>query len=171
MKSRIWIAVFIVCALFMVPVSAFAQEMLSANDLDPAPNLTSNVIEGIFTLNATAAKAMKIEVMDREMTAEDGEIFNARISTGGAGDATSRSVSFTTAASATVQVYTLNSSKTDTRILVLKDGSGNTVAELPSPPAADGAMAKILTYRVPAAGTYFLTSKSGGIYIYAVIVE
>lgn len=171
MKSTSWVAVFMVCALLMVPVSVFAQEMLSANDLDPVANLTGNVTEGIFTLNATAAKAMKIEAMDRELTAEDGEIFNARISTGGAGDATSRSISFTTTASAVIQVYTLNSSKTDTRILVLKDGAGNTVAELPSPPAADGAQAKILTYQVSAAGTYFLTSKSGGIYIYAVIVE
>lgn len=169
MKSKIWIAVLMV--LLIAPVSVFAQEMLSANDLDPTANLTSDLVEGIFTLKATTAKSMKIEAMDSEMTAEDGEIFNARISTGGAGDATTRSIAFTTEGAATITVYTLNSSKTDTRILVLKDADGKTLAEQPSPPASTGAQAKIVTFEVPAAGSYFLTSKSSGIYIYAIIVE
>jgi hypothetical protein len=160
-----------VCALIIMPVSVFAQEMLSANDFDPVPNLTADLVEGIFTLKATAAKPMKIEVMDSEMIAEDGEIFNARISTGGAGDATTRSVVFTTEGATTVTVYTLNSSKTDNRILVLKDAGGKTISEQVSPPAASGAQAKVVTFNVPAAGSYFLTSKSSGIYIYAVIVE
>ncbi|MDR1748652.1 MAG: hypothetical protein LBR47_06295 [Spirochaetaceae bacterium] len=171
MKTKIWITALMICALLTVPVSLFAEEMLSANDLDPAASLTGKMTEGIFTLNASPSKSMKIEIMDVEMPAEDGEIFNARISTGGAGDAEARSISFTTTKAAAVTVYTLSSSKTDTRTLAVRDGAGKTIAELPSPPSPAGAEAKVAAFQVPGAGTYTITSKSGGVYIYAVIVK
>lgn len=160
-----------VAALVMVLgiAGVSAQAYLSVNDLEPGALKASRSVEG-FTLVATEAKGLTVEALDASRTAEDGEVFNARLKLNGSGSVEFRSVKFTAAAKGTLVVYLNSSSKTDARVLKLVDAAGAVVAELAAPPDAEGT-AGMATAAIPAAGEYFLFSAGSGINLYAVSVE
>lgn len=155
-----------VCAV----TSLVAQEVFSANDLDPA-NLVETKTWGNFKIAARSDKNVTIEAMDVPREAPDKELFNNRIKLNGAGAAEYRAVVLTVKQKGEVVVYCNSSSKTDARILLLVDlSSGQTVAELSAEPDT-GTKAGLVKASLPAAGTYALYSKSGGINIYQIVIR
>jgi hypothetical protein len=142
---------------------------LSANDLEAAQVVEIKAID-TFTINARSDKGVTIEAMDVARTAEDGEVFNARIKLNGGGALDYRSVSFTVKAKANLKVYLSSSSKTDARTLKLCDDKGTVIADLVAPPD-DGVKAGMATFSIPGAGTYVVYSAGSGINIYLIVVE
>lgn len=171
MKNNIRFGAILLSVLALVatfPVAA--EDFLSANDLDPA-TLTANMKAGAFTLFATAEKPMTVDVMTEALTAEDGEIFNNRVNLKGGGTATWRAVGFTANANAEVSIYSLSSSKTDMRSLIVANAaSGAVAAELSAPPYL-GNPPKLLTFVIAEAGDYRVYSKDGTMYIYQISVK
>jgi len=160
-------AIMLVLGLFLCP-ALFAEEYISANDLEAATIKTTVTIDG-FSIFATAEKAVNVEAIDEPRTAQDGEIFNARIKLNGSGKAEYRSVHFTTQGKAALTIYTNSSSKTDARILLLCAVDGTVIGELTAP--ADSGIAGMATATIPAAGEYVVYSKSSGINIYQIVVK
>lgn len=158
-----------ILTLLAAPV-VFADEVFSAADVAPVSPLVEKVVSGVFTLNATVEKPLKVEAVNEGVLAEDGESFNARISTGGSGDASTRSISFKTTGPATVLVYTLSSNKTEARTVVVTDASGSSMGEVVAPASA-GSQAKVGTVTLAKAGSYVVASKSGGVYIFKIVVK
>jgi hypothetical protein len=162
-------AVALVLLLTLGALSAHAESVLNANDLT-AGALTAATPLDDFVLLARADKGVNIEAVDKARTADDGEVFNARIKLNGGGSAEFRAVQFQTKGPAQLVLYANSSSKTDPRVLKVVDAAGTVVAELPAP-ADDEAHAGRLTCSLPAAGTYFVYSASGGINLYQVVVK
>lgn len=161
---------YIAALVFFVGIAGVsAQSYLSVNDLEPGAVKASVSVEG-FTLVATEAKGLTVEALDASRTAEDGEVFNARLKLNGSGSVEFRSVKFAAAAKGSLVVYLNSSSKTDARVLKLVDAAGAVVAELAAPPDAEGT-AGMATAVIPAAGDYYLFSAGSGINLYAVSVE
>lgn len=170
MNKRIRFLTAVCIPLFLLLSAVCAEEFVSANDLAPADLSAPLKIDDTFTITASADKGTSIQKCD-PATASDGEIFNQRIKLGGTGNDSYRSIVFKAAANAKVTVYLKSSSKTDARILrvvSMADGSEiGTVTAIPD----DLKTAGMGTVTIPAAGIYYLTSKSGGIYVFAVSVE
>ncbi len=158
----------ILCVVLGAPL--FAAGYISSNDLDPGTLSSSATYDDGFVIKATNEKKVSIEAVAEGRKAADGEVFNTRIKLGGSGSKDFRSVSFPAARGEKAVVYLNSSSKSDARILVVADAQGTVVASLTAPPDADGT-AGIATCLLPAAGTYTVYSKSGGINIYQIIVE
>jgi len=142
---------------------------LNANDLDSAQVVEAKVIDK-FTINAKSDKGVTIEAMDVARTAEDGEVFNARIKLNGGGALDYRSISFTVKAKAKLTVYLNSSSKTDARTLKLCNAKGDVIAELVAPPDG-GEKAGMAAVDLAEAGTYVVYSAGSGINIYMIAVE
>jgi len=163
-------ALFLVAlALLASPLALSAQASLSANDLKPAQITAPAAFEG-FTINATAEKGVTVEAIDVARTAEDGEVFNARIKLNGGGSAAFRSVAFKTSGPAALKVYLNSSSKTDARVLKLVDAAGTVLVELAAPPD-DGVKAGMVGFAIPAAGEYLVFSAASGINLYLISLE
>lgn len=162
----------ILCAAFaLCPAPAlFAEQFLSANDLETGAFTSPKTVD-TFIITATAEKNMQVDPQTPAITAADGEVFNNRIKFGGGGAATYRSLKFTTAAKAEMTVYLASSSKTDARVLCLVNAAdGSVVAEIPAPAYNDATCEKS-TVTVPAAGDWYIMSKSSGLYLYQIIVK
>lgn len=160
-----------VCALIMLgSVSMlYAEQYISANDLDAGAITATVTIDG-FGLFARSDKGITIEAINEPRTAEDGEIFNARIKLNGSGAIDYRSIHFTVKDKAKVTLYLNSSSKTDARVLVLAKADGTVVAELTAPPDA-GTSAGIAKAEISSGGEYVVFSKNSGINIYQIVVE
>lgn len=78
---------------------------------------------------------------------------------------------FTAKGKTDITVYLASSSKTDARVCNLVSAADGTIVAEIAAPADDGVSAFIGTATVPAAGKYFLTSKSSGIYVFGVTVK
>ena len=112
--------------------------------------------------------------VDNNNKSIDGFVFTRRLKLGGAmgvsgGEAT-KAVKIVTKGAATIVVYGMSSSSSETRTLrlaTLEDGSLVNVAE--NAGAAGDAIGKFV-FEVSSAGTYYLGSKSGGINIYYIAV-
>jgi len=159
-----------VCVALMMASAVFAEDLLNANDLTVADLSAEMKVDDTFKIEASAEKAVNIQASDPH-TAADGEVFNQRIKLGGAGSAAFRSIVFTAKANAKVTVYGVSSSKTDVRVInVVSSTDGSVVATINVNPD-DMKTAGKETVTIPADGSYYLTSKSGGVYIYAVSIQ
>ena len=77
---------------------AVAEDYFSVNDLEPASVKSVYKIDDVFSIYANDSKAVTIEALTGdapERTAEDGEVFNARIKLNGSGKVDYRSIHFT----------------------------------------------------------------------------
>ena len=145
-------------------MAAGADNALIADDLADE-TITSDKTVGMFTIKATADKAVTVD--GNSKTADDGTSFTKRIKLGGAGTATERSIHFSVSSAATVTVYAMSSSSSADRKLALYTADGTLVADVP----ALGAEVKVGTLNIEAAGDYYLASPESGVNVYGVIVE
>ncbi len=132
----------------------FAEEYISANDLDAA-TITSMVDIDGFKIYAASDKNVTVEMIEVARIASDGEVFNARIKLNGSGKIEYRSIHFITKGKAELTVYLNSSSKTDARVLVLCALDGTVIESLTAPPDT-GTEAGIAKASIPAAGEYVL---------------
>jgi hypothetical protein len=155
--------------LTVAPIGALAEQVLNANDLQPA-QITSVTTFDAFTIYAKSDKGVTIEAVDVARAAADGEVFNRRIKLNGGGALDYRSIHFISQGKAELTIYLNSSSKTDARVLKVVDASGAVLAELPAPPD-DGAVAGIATFAIAQAGEYAIFSASSGINVYQILVK
>ena len=168
MKVKSIFAFFI--AASMVGASGImAQDFLSANDLKPAKITEITEFDG-FRVFARSDKDVTVEAMDPARTAEDGEVFNARIKLNGGGAPDYRAIGFSVKEKAKIAIYLNSSSKTDSRMLKFAKADGAVLAELAAPPD-DGKNAGKATFDAPAAGVYVIYSAGSGINLYQIVIE
>ena len=153
-------------AFAILPATAFSEESVNANDLQPAQLASVEKIDA-FTVYAKSDKGVTVEAMDPARTAKDGEVFTMRVKLNGGGAWDYRSIHFTTKGAAEVVVYLNSSSKTDARVLKLIDAAGNVVSEQPAPPD-NGTDAGMAVFSAPKEGEYAILSASSGINVYRV---
>lgn len=146
-----------------------AESLLNANDLAPGAITAPTPVDS-FVLLAKADKAVNVETFDKARTADDGEVFNARIKLNGGGSTEFRAIRLTAGGKSRLTLYTNSSSKTDPRILKVVDEAGTVLAELAAP-ADDEVHAGMVGVDLPQAGTYYVFSASGGINLYLVSVK
>lgn len=170
MRFKNYLTMLFVIVLITIPCVLFAEDVLSANDLQANPSVTAPMTVGKFKIMATSEKAVTIDVLETATKSEDGEIFNMRINLKGGGSGDYRSVRFTAKKGAEIKVYLASSSKTDARVMRLCDAKGKTVAEFSGAPYTD-ANASMGTVKIPANGEYYLFSVSSGMYIYMIIIK
>lgn len=149
---------------------AFAEKYVSANDLDLGSLTSEKVLEDDFVIKATPEKGVDIQTQSSDAPNKVGdEVFTQRIKIGGKGNAEYRSVAFPAKAGEKVTVIGKSSSKTDSRSAVIcsEDGTevGSVTVGIYSEEITPG------TVTIPADGNYYVTSKSGGIYIYEITIE
>jgi len=157
------------CALGGGTSGVFADTALNANDLTAA-TLTSGINVESFEITARADKDVQIKALGIARTADDGEIFNNCIDLRGGGGADFRSVKFSTSEGARLTVYLNSGSSSAARILRLVDGTGAVALEIPATPYVEGkaGMAKV---SIPSTGNFYLTSATGGILIYQILIQ
>lgn len=167
---RTAVALVALIASFIIgPPGAFAEDILNANDLTAAQITAATQCEA-FTICARSDKGVTIEAIDVARTADDGEVFNARIKLNGGGALDYRSIRFTTRGQVELIVYLNSSSKTDARVLKVVDGTGAVLAELAAPPDVGG-VAGMATFNIPKEGEYAVFSANSGINIYQIVVR
>jgi hypothetical protein len=159
----------LIASFIIGPFGAFAEDVLSANDLAAAQVAAVTKFDA-FTVYARSDKGVTIEAMEAARTAADGEVFNGRIKLNGGGAIDYRSIHFTAKGKAEVTIYLSSSSKTDARVLKLIDAAGTVLAELTAPPD-DGTGAGMATFTVPKEGEYVVFSANSGINIYQLVVK
>lgn len=180
MQAKMWKEARRVLAVFMaftmvvmnfssIPVKADEGTetiaVLNASDLTIGKIEETQTVNG-FTLNATAEKFLEVDANSKSI---DGFSFTQRLKLGGTGSTSVRNVAYTTTGAATMTVYAISGSGSADRVLALANADG-TVAEGNEQTALGASISK-LTYSIPAAGTYYLYSKSSGINIYYIAVE
>lgn len=140
--------------------------IFSADELS-LDSYTETVVEGDFTLVATADKKMDKKSSKVTFTYGDTTYTTAYgLSVGGkASFGSNRYVSFTVDGPCSVTVA-VRSSGTDTRTLTMVDASKATVGSFEAPSAVS-----LSTVEIDAAGTYSVGSAGSGMYIYMIIIE
>ncbi len=160
-------------------IEAKVEALIIANRPEPtkvvifnADNLTldsytETVIEGEFTLVATADKKMDKKSSQVNFTyGETTYSFSYGLSVGGkATFGSNRYVSFMVDGPCTVTVA-VRSSGSDTRTLTLVDSAKNTVGSFEAPGAVN-----VSSVDITEAGTYSVGSAGSGMYIYMIIIE
>ena len=134
-----------------------------------AGDITEITTIGDFTVNATSDK--KVTIDENKKFSDSGMEFTQRLKFNGSGAADKRSISFTTTGPATITVYAMSGNKSEDRplLLVASDGVTELDSQLALGVAPDDIIAA-LTYKVDAAGTYYLWSKSSSISVYYIEV-
>ncbi|WP_191013423.1 PPC domain-containing protein [Treponema zioleckii] len=157
-------------AAFAMGTFAFAETYINANDLE-SQTLTSNLeCEDGFVILATPEKNMEISKQSSDCPNEvNGEVFTKRIKIGGAGKVDYRSISFNVKAGQKITVYSKSTSKTDARLVALLAADGSEVGT--SEAGIYGDKISVGEFTAPADGTYYVTSKKSGIYVYSIIVK
>ncbi|RPF27069.1 fibronectin type III domain-containing protein [Georgenia muralis] len=161
------IAALAVAALALVGLTSTAtadQHVLNASDLE-ARVYDADFQVGQFIVNATGDTTVEV---DANNNTGGGMQFTQRLKMGGAGDAESRSVQFTTTGEAVLSVYVMSSSSSADRDLALYTLDGTEVARVPALGAPSGGDIPVGTLVVPDAGTYYIASPSSGVNIYYV---
>lgn len=140
--------------------------IFNADDL-ALDSYTETVVEGDFTLVATADKKMDKKSSKVNFTYGDTTYsLNYGLSVGGkATFGSSRYVSFTVDGPCTVTVA-VRSSGSDTRTLTMVDSSKATVGSFEAPSAVS-----VSSVDIDKAGTYSVGSAGSGMYIYMIIIE
>lgn len=150
--------------------TAFAEKYVSANDLDVKTLASNFTTEDGFVIHSTADKAVKIDKHDPKASPSTvgNETFTKRINMGGAGDRSTRSISIKAKAGETLKVYAKSSGDAE-RVVNILNQDGEVVAS--GPAGAKAVAIPEVKFKIPADGEYFVTSKSGGIYIFEIILE
>ena len=140
--------------------------IFNADDLT-LDSYTETVVEGEFTLVATADKKMDKKSSKVNFTYGDTTYsLSYGLSVGGkATFGSSRYVSFTVDGPCTVTVA-VRSSGSETRTLTLVDSSKTTVGSFEAPSAVS-----VSSVEIDKAGTYSVGSAGSGMYIYMIIIE
>ncbi len=169
-KKGLFFVILAAATLFITIPACFAEDYLSANDLEAEKLSEIRDIDG-FIIYARADKGVTIEAIDEARVAPDGEVFNARVKLNGGGAVDYRSIAFSAVAGQTVSIYLNSSSKTDARTLKFVDlSSGTVLAELAAPPD-DGENAGLVELELSEDGDYVVFSASSGINIYMIYIE
>lgn len=159
----------IVLAVGMVPADiagtavvakAATEKKLNASDLAEGSISANKEVNG-FTITSGCTVDANTKTLD------NGTEVTKRIKLGGAGSASSKSVTFKTTDAATVVAYSLSSGD-DVRSLALYKDDGTLISEQPA--KVGGSILEAQTYEVEEAGTYYLASTKSGINIYYVSV-
>ena len=140
--------------------------IFNADDLS-LDSYTETVVEGDFTLVATADKKMDKKSSKVNFTYGDTTYsLNYGLSVGGkASFGSNRYISFTVDGPCTVTVA-VRSSGSDTRTLTMVDSSKATVGSFEAPSAVS-----VSSVDIDKAGTYSVGSAGSGMYIYMIIIE
>lgn len=174
MKQKIiaWIMIFtFVCSY--LPVTAQASEgsttvhRFNASDLT-AGDITADLDQGYFTLKATADKKFTVEANGKE--SDTGTTYTNRLKSNGAGDASARSIHFTTKGAAKITVYALSASGTEVRNLSLYNANSETAMKTVPVGNAIGSVIEAITFDITEAGSFYLVPEKG-INFYEVIAE
>ncbi|MCD7826758.1 MAG: cellulase family glycosylhydrolase [Clostridiaceae bacterium] len=135
---------------------------LNADDMTWG-NHTSDFTVGDFTIGSSSTKNTYVETAS---TTVNGTTYSQRLKMNGGADSTGRYIKFTTTGAGTVSVDIASTSTSASRTIRLSSGSvgGTTIADQTVTEAAT------LTYDIPSAGTYYIYSKSCGVYVYGMTV-
>lgn len=158
----------VLSAVLLAGACAFAEGYISANDVEKGVIDSSVAQEDGFFLNGVPEKAL--EVNGASVTVGE-DTFTQRFKFGSKpkdGDWKAPSVSFPAKKGETVTVWGQSSSKTDARVVQIKDESGKVVKELPVNSSSDPCEPQ--SFKVEADGTFYAVSKSGTVYIYQIKV-
>lgn len=138
-----------------------------------ASDLTVNVYTESFTHNGftVLASADSTVVVEKNSKTYNGVEYTNRLKTGGEGTADYRSIRFTTEDAATLTAVVVSSSSSASRVMGLSDGSVDDAGKLKDLQQADvGGSVTQIKMTIPAAGTYYLHSTSGGLNFYDIKV-
>ncbi|MCK0116494.1 right-handed parallel beta-helix repeat-containing protein [Isoptericola sp. S6320L] len=148
-----------VAAVAAGPETAFRADDLAAGEY------TSDVVAGDFTVKAAEGKDVDVDGSSR--TSDRGDEFTQRLKLNGSGTAEHRSLQFTADAPTEVVVHARSGSGSSDRALALFDESWTVVDSVPALADDSGVPVATEVLEVPAAGTYWLSSPSSGVNVYA----
>lgn len=142
-------------------------QVIELNPSDLVSNTyTQNIESSIFTIAASAGKNVEIKDNSYNFTYNLNEYSTTKyIKLGGTADTTGRFIQFTTTGSCRITVAAKSSGTAD-RVLKLVDSNNTQVATFDAKSSTG-----ITTVDVDAASTFKLSSTSGGVYIYYIIIE
>ncbi len=158
------IAVFVLASSMVV--GAFA-DTLCANDVDVG-DISGKKVVGSFTLIGASDKPIKVEDKTKDPKVDGSLLFTKRLNFKGVGKAGCK-IQFTAKAGEKVDVWAMSSSKTDGRPVQLLNEKNKTVGSADVSKYEGDTVSKV-SFTVPADGTYYVTGKGGGIYVYQVSV-
>ena len=136
---------------------------LNANNLTTG-TYTSSITSGSFTIGASSSK--NVQVKSTSKTVNNISYSKVLLMNGG-GNSTGRYISFTTTGAATIQITAASTSTSTSRTIRVSSGSvgGTTQSDI-----TISGTPSCQTISVSSAGTYYIYSKSSGIYVYDVTV-
>lgn len=141
---------------------------LNMSDLEKA-TYTENFSKNGFTILADAAGTV---VVDGSSKTYQNVKYTNRLKTGGEGTADSRSIRFTTQDAATVTMIVVSASGSASRVMGISDGTKDDNGKLVDfATATVGTTLNSCKFTVPAAGTYYIHSTSGGLNFYHIKVS
>ena len=142
-------------------------QVIELNPSDLVSNTyTQNIESSIFTIAASAGKNVEIKDNSYNFTYNLNEYSTTKyIKLGGTADTTGRFIQFTTTGACRITVAAKSSGTAD-RVLKLVDSNNTQVATFDAKSSTG-----ITTVDVDAASTFKLSSTSGGVYIYYIIIE
>ncbi len=158
------IALFTAALLF--GASVFAEGYINANDLTLGDITEDRAEEDGFVIHASAERFVVIDKADGQKYGD--EVFTQRINLKGKAVGAYRTVSFPAKAGEKITVYCLSSSKTDARVVVVKNSAGETLKEITA--AAANPTVSVGEVVVSADGEYTVCGTNGGVYIYQITV-
>ncbi len=137
------------------------KAILNAADLEKQ-ELTSDLSTGLFTIKATSAKKVTIASSDsfKDLDAS----YTSIIKLGGGGTKDYRSIKFSLARNATVQIFGASSSTSTARTFLINDSSTDTTVFQQSVDVPTEIRATL------SSGEYYVCSKSSGFNIAAIII-
>lgn len=146
---------------------AAESQVLNVSEMT-AGDITEVTSYGYFSVSANAEK--KVTIDDNTKTGDNGMEFTKRLKLGGSGTPELRNVFFTTTGAATVTVYAMSSSSGEDRPLLLMTADGSELGRGTAFGAPTDGIIPAMTFKVDAAGTYYLWSEKSGINIYYIEV-
>lgn len=145
------------------PISVITFDISSLS----TATITAPVTSGIFKVAASSSK--NVEIKEKNYSYEyNGTQYSTTkyVKLGGTADDTGRYIEFETTGKCTITVVASSSSTSADRAMKLVDSTGTTVATY------DAKMSLGLsTNEIENAGVYKLSSTSGGVYVYGIIIE
>ena len=145
-------------------------ETLNISNLSNQELSSSLKVNDFFTITATSEKTVKI---DNNEKTYNGVTYSKTLKLGGGGSTSYRSIAIKVTGSCEIKVLALSSSKSTARETILLDASGKQVGDIQQivgEISENGNTVDVATFNVTESGTYYYTSKSSGLNVYAVIV-
>ena len=138
--------------------------VLNANDVNTGKLKSTLTVDG-FKIVAGSKATVTVDKSSKEYKGID---FTRRIKLSGKGSTSGRAIEFKTAGEAKVKVYATSSSTAESRLIKIVDKNGKDITSTSKIP---GNSLKSVSFRVPAAGEYYLIAEDGGVNIYYVEVS